>query len=722
MKFNKLRKFLYIIITYLLLICCTSIFDINAKKKDQVVLDITPADFAQSVFENGSAVLNESGESVSLIPNGTVNVYLPTAEEEINGIEINLAKPVENDTQIVVFYSLSGDIYSDGTAAATVISQGDDTAVISIDSGVYAAVRLDVNSGNSNEISSVKLCCRSDEILIDRNINLLSLSVAVILLVAMFVLNKQIQYIASIISFLRKRFEIFKDIKGKRKIGAAVFYVMAEVLKLVYLLYTLYFISKGAITWYDMIVMFILSAVLLVITFAEGIVIEKISCEKLFLSISIISGVMLSCVLPVAASQTWDGQIHYANSMSLCALFDDVEFSETDNTQCCYAVPIADYMHDPESVCKTLIYNDRNLIPSPIKPATLLSLYNHVGYTPFAVTMFMAHVFNMNHISMIMMAKLSMGLLWSFVVYSGMKRLKKGKYIMAAIALIPGCLFLANNYSYDPWVLMFTMYSFAYLISELQQPEKTLTVKDMVLMLGSMFLGCGPKAIYFFMLLPFLFIQKGKFNGDLTRKKYVAATVLTACVIAASFALPMLIGGVGSDMRGGEDVNGPEQVKFILTHPLDYTVILLRFMNGYASVGNLTGWFNSFAYLGSNAAECSTVTFILLVLAAFWDKSECDKFKHMLAFKLTTYFTLFVQVALICTALYISFTPVASESIGGVQGRYLFPLLFPFLYCLGSAHTKTAISSKFMNSLIFGGCTLNIIWCTYSVYITQLIK
>ena len=73
----------------------------------------------------------------------------------------------------------------------------------------------------------------------------------------------------------------------------------------------------------------------------------------------------------------------------------------------------------------------------------------------------------------------------------------------------------------------------------------------------------------------------------------------------------------------------------------------------------------------------------LLLAAALTDRNACDtayathsKRAAMFALLLLTFF-------LICTALFISFTPAGWDWITGVQGRYLLPLLFPFgLFCL----------------------------------------
>jgi len=146
------------------------------------------------------------------------------------------------------------------------------------------------------------------------------------------------------------------------------------------------------------------------------------------------------------------------------------------------------------------------------------------------------------------------------------------------------------------------------------------------------------------------------------------------------------------------NINSNEQIKNILHNPLEYASIL-----GWETIGRsnpqytqLTGhltWkgilmpqiFIFFTYLG---------LLLSFVIAHYEEKIHLSL--SNLQRILTRYGPLFVGggiIFLIYTALYLSFNPVGSHDIQGVQGRYLIPLiglLLP-LVVLGKSSKSPAI-------------------------------
>ena len=53
-----------------------------------------------------------------------------------------------------------------------------------------------------------------------------------------------------------------------------------------------------------------------------------------------------------------------------------------------------------------------------------------------------------------------------------------------------------------------------------------------------------------------------------------------------------------------------------------------------------------------------------------------------------------VAIVLATTALYISFTAVSSDTVAGMQGRYMLPTFYPALYALGITGVKHKINKK----------------------------
>ena len=87
-------------------------------------------------------------------------------------------------------------------------------------------------------------------------------------------------------------------------------------------------------------------------------------------------------------------------------------------------------------------------------------------------------------------------LTYALTVYFAIRKLKSGKMIMSVIALFPTNIVLASNYSYDPWVTGFSLLGTAYFVSEMQQPQKRITVFETVIMCGAFVLAALPKQLY----------------------------------------------------------------------------------------------------------------------------------------------------------------------------------------------------------------------------------
>lgn len=716
---NAIKKASYVAVTFLILFCILSIFHIEILQNelDAVVQVISDEEFERFPLVNCHIETDEKGNNIFVSDNEDPQVYLIVPNEPISCIRVNFDPVFSDVNSVQLYYAKEGENLSEENTVIALVDMDECSSTLCFPQNVYTTLRLDVNG--TYAIKSVEFSISGSN-LIHHRINYVSLFLLVVIIVFLTIFEKKLGYYANVKERYIDEKEFINYLKKHCCKYKYFLRLITDIFKAIYVFCFITLLCLGIITKETIVCFFVLSIVVLIALVIDEIINASNSKPaKIFFAISLIVCTMLSYCMPLNALLSWDDEIHYYNSTQLRSTLYGEEYTRADENLRQRWTLCPDYIDSPQDSCIKLIYDDQQVISE--KKRQFVNLYTNIGYLPVATVMFICDTFNINFTVMIVLSKFSNALVYSIIVYWGMKRLKSGQYILSSIALMPTCLFLASVFSYDYWLNAFTMYSISYLISELQRPNKHFTAKDAALMLASMFLGCGPKAIYFVMLIPFLFICKEKFYGKFTRKKYAISVFITACIIACSFMLPMIVGGVGSDLRGGVDVNGLEQTKFILTNPLKYIEILVNYIRRYVSIENLPDWFNFYAYLGQNTEECSTTSVLVMALCAFWDKSKCDQFKHYLAFKIITYTTLIIQIVLVCTALYITFTPVASETIAGVQGRYMFPLLFPFLYCLGSVRTKTTLDPKFMKATVFGGLSLNIIWCTYSIYIKQFI-
>lgn len=476
--------------------------------------------------------------------------------------------------------------------------------------------------------------------------------------------------------------------------------------------------------------------------------------ERVVLVILLASGFLFATMVPQYTHASWDDHIHYDRTVAASYLLDPeytpadqmLVYREFNDVASWSRYPGWDGYHDPydlanQSEIYQKINNAANLEEDSVRmegPTTLrgvsITEYYLVAYIPGAIALWFARLFSVPATVAFMLGRIANLLCYAFVVYFAMRRLKSGKLIMAACALIPEAVFLASSYSYDFWLTAFVMLGFAYFIGELQRPDEPLTWKRFGIMVGAFLIGLGPKAIYVPIAAMLLFMPRKKFAKvsvpasaasdpapaasaptaaaseaavcetafcktaalpssnstprwrTLTQTKYVIVMLLSATFVLLTFLLPMVIGGPGDgDSRGG-DVNPSYQIAFILSQPVAFADIFFDFFRWYVCPEEAHHVLVDFC--GVETSFIDAILLLLLPLVAIFDRRACDAHYATHAKRISMWLLVFLTIVLMATALFISFTPVDAGRINGMQGRYLIPLLYP-LFAM-SINLKTA--------------------------------
>jgi len=417
--------------------------------------------------------------------------------------------------------------------------------------------------------------------------------------------------------------------------------------------------------------------------------------EQIFVVFVLCLGIFCIGVTPDKTGVSWDDQIHYQRTLAISNFFNGIMYDADEKN-------IGEYVfqnrlgYDRESneayeQDMQILYETKACKPYFFKEYGVWS----VSYIPSAIGVVLGRGLGLSYMGVFNMGRLFNLLTYAILIFFAIKRIKYGKVLIATIGLIPTSVFMAASYSYDPWVTGFTILGFSYFFAELQE-ESLLETKNLVIMVGALALGCIPKAIYFPILLPLLFMPKRKFKDSKQRKCYYIAIITVGLLLVSSFLLPMIIEGPGTgDARGGSEVNSTEQIAFILQNPLRYAKILFKFGLEYIGINNSAGMMQAYAYAGSGTFY--GVISLLLIVLAFLDRGETEKNHYFI--KTAGLLGCAVAMVLSITALYISFTAVASDTVAGMQGRYMIPTIYPALYCLGVGGTKHTINKNVFTSV-----------------------
>lgn len=123
-----------------------------------------------------------------------------------------------------------------------------------------------------------------------------------------------------------------------------------------------------------------------------------------------------------------------------------------------------------------------------------LDVYRRMGYYLPGAVIFLGRLLRLPFVSVFLLGKTSILLCYVALVRVAIKRLKTGKMILATIALFPTGVFLASNYSCDSWITAWVMVGMSYFFAQLQEPDQPLTVKDTIIIMGSLVLGPWPES------------------------------------------------------------------------------------------------------------------------------------------------------------------------------------------------------------------------------------
>ena len=455
------------------------------------------------------------------------------------------------------------------------------------------------------------------------------------------------------------------------------------------------------------------------------IILFRAKPEKLFLFLSLLIGFIYITAHPFYW-YGWDCGIHYAWSVEE-SFFKTVSVSRADLILAHNPEFYPFFLYENSFGYNGLLmhgYNNFTEFTFPKNSDTFSwslmwheNLYHRIAHIPTGIMLFIARSIAMTPIMAVKFGTLANHLIYTLVIYFAMKRLNSGKYIMAVIAMFPTSFVLSTTYGYDQWLISFIMLGYAYFFYETQTPDKKISIKNMIIMSAALFIGIGPKAVYFPVMFILYFIKKNKFTGLKEYRIYITTVSCLIIFAIAGFAVPYITSGGGEgDWRGGTGVDAVAQTIYILQNPFIYIKTFLNFLTSYLNIFT-NNFITHFAHLGYS----SFYYFILVILGfvIITDRNEYDIKTSSFKLKLLLLFITLITISVFTLAMYISFTEVGENIIAGVQGRYLTPLLFPLFYIIGNFKIKNKINESIYSCIIYSSMSFVLLVGAWEKFILQ---
>lgn len=415
--------------------------------------------------------------------------------------------------------------------------------------------------------------------------------------------------------------------------------------------------------------------------------------EYLFLILSLFFGTVLIINTQIACGKSWDEQIHYDYTYGLVNTYFTKAAYELSDIDLQFVKNAFSYFNtDEEKIAFSEHLNNVNNQSTPYRTNVKFSS-NKVSYLPASLAFFLGDLFkfpfNLTYIGALFINLF----VYVGIVFLAIRKTPIGKYLMLVIGLIPTTLFMACSFSYDPPITAFVLLGLAYYLYEMKNKDKKLTMSSALIMATSFTLGTMAKPVYAFLLLLFFTLPKDKFKSSKKQKQFLLITVVILLMTLFLIIMPVLAHVDVSDARGG-DTNATLQVLTILKSPVSFIRVFLdnaglTFLTKLISPATLL----SFGYFGQINENATNIYYLFLALlfSSLFIKNENILDKKT---KIILAILIMLSIGCIWGSLYVSFTPVGSVTINGVQNRYFIPLIMPLLLLLATNNVKVKLDDK----------------------------
>lgn len=400
----------------------------------------------------------------------------------------------------------------------------------------------------------------------------------------------------------------------------------------------------------------------------------------------LISSTCLLVLLP-AYIEGWDEQIHFINAY---------ELGVTKENE--YVTQAEDYMYNNAYLLNKTGFPAEESIEERLDMIRVLNTQmkykgvttddyslgmSSVGYVFQAMALKIGNCLKVPFYISWLIGKFTNVLLYAIILGVSVAILPIGKRLLMVISMLPIMIFQSTCFTYDVTVISFIILSLCILIKEYIYEDQKFSYKWRVIFGISIIIGCLPKAVYCPFILGGLFMKKDKFYSKKDYLIFKASIILGMLALLSTFVLPTLLAPPQvSDTRGG-DTSEARQIEYVFGQPLAYAIVLIKnILNNLADYIMGTNLLCNWAYLGiGKYTYCYSALLVGTTLTDTYAEKKVKKRTLNLNDRLWLFVQMAMVIAMIWTALYLSFTEVGKTVIAGVQARYYLPFIFVLYLC-----------------------------------------
>lgn len=337
-------------------------------------------------------------------------------------------------------------------------------------------------------------------------------------------------------------------------------------------------------------------------------------------------------------------------------------------------------------------------------------------YWPAALGITIARLLGLGSVALYYFGRIANFLFFTFVTFFAVKKIPFGKNILIVVALLPMSLQQSMSFSYDAIVNGLALLFIAYCLY-VAYDSKDLRVRDIIILCLLGILLAPAKAVYLGICFLCLLIPKERFSALKIRgnAKVKCMVAMLGCSLISFLVYNftnVYNNFITADSTYLAYASSPAYTtSYFLAHPARLFSIIYNTLLNKSSLYYETMIGQHLAWQNIHLPSILIAAFVIvLVLSVFREEKEktflSDKGKGLIMLIICSVF------ALVCAVMLLGWTPISSNTVEGVQGRYFLPIL-P-LVLLFFRNNRIVLKNSITNITIFSMWILQILTIEYA--------
>lgn len=399
---------------------------------------------------------------------------------------------------------------------------------------------------------------------------------------------------------------------------------------------------------------------------------KKVDLAKLFLILSIPLGLLYSLVTPLG--RVPDEEFHARKAMAIAqGNFFSHPNANGDATDFMNAKLNEIVTRSADSYEEAM---DRMFTPETEDMVelgyTTMALYAPICHLPQAFGMFVTKALGATVPVQCYAARLANFAVAVCLIYQAIQFMPFKKHLLLFLALLPITFQEIASMAADGLTIAISMFYISYLLYlKYDASKKEIRGKEIAILAISSMVVSLCKIVYLPLCFLLFVLPKEKFKTT-KNKKIATISIVTFSVL---INLIWLIYCTRFLVTFNYGVDTPAQIKYVLTHPMSYLLILFRSINIFFEMVIVGLCGESLGLFDVQASVLFIMPCLLLFAMLFLVKEKDEKVKINWITR-GIFLLIFVAIVmLIYASLYVQWTSLKNPMIYGIQPRYFLPIM-----------------------------------------------